>query len=96
MVLDLQVLVEEIRRVGTIRPNPADFGGSHKDVLGAVPGIELIDGDRIQEVQLKARATQQALEALSFEFPPDRAAHHALVARHVNESILSDRHRRML
>src|ERR1041384_6884945 len=67
--LDGQVLVDELRRVGVVREDPADFGGGEQDDLGLLAAEEFAHGGAVREVELGVGAGNEAAVALRAQAP---------------------------
>ena len=92
IILDLEVLKKELRRVLVVGQDAAHFGRRVNDVFGLRQRVECPDGDPVQQVQFGTRAADQAGEAAPEQFAPDRAAHQAAVTSHINPSISRNVH----
>ncbi len=78
--LDLQVLAEEVVRVGVVREDPADLRSRQHDVLRALLSEEVEHRSAVLQVQLGGRPAHEVGEALGLEPPLDRGAHEPAVA----------------
>ena len=92
VVLDLQVLEQELRRVLVVRQDAPHFGRRVQNVFGLFLRVELTDGRCVQQVQLGMRAADQAGKTAPLQLAPDRAAHQAAVAGDVNPSVSGNVH----
>ena len=87
VVLYLQILEEEVRRISAIGGDAAHFGGSNEDILRPFPGIELPHGGCVEQVQLGVRTADQVREAAALQLAPQGAPGQTAVACHINPSV---------
>jgi len=92
VVLNLQVLEEEIRRVGAVGDNAADPGRRDEDILGPLTGVELLYGAAVEQIQLGMGTANQAGVAAALQLPPQGASGQTAVASHVNPSVSGNFH----
>ena len=70
--LDLQVVAQEVRRIGVVRVDAADLGGRQEDVLRALLVEERVNCILPAQVELRAAAHDQVLAAEPSQFADDR------------------------
>ena len=85
--LDLQVVAQEVGRVGVIGANPADLRGREYHVLRSFAGEELLDSRRVAQFQLGMRAQQQVPVSPALQFADDGRADQAPVASDVDPAL---------
>jgi len=78
IVLDLEVLVDERRRLRVVRADPADLAAARNTYFG-LSCRKAANRRAVEQVEFSAGATMTC-ETLTLEFAPDGAAHQAAVA----------------
>jgi hypothetical protein len=68
--LDLEILSDEITRIGCIRKNATDFGRCQEHVLGTLFAKKLLDLVLVRQIKLLTSAQEQVRIAKRFQ-PPD-------------------------
>jgi hypothetical protein len=84
VVLNLEILVKELGRLGVVRLNAANFCGRHEYHLGAFRFVKGGDRTCVQQVQLGMGPPDQLRESLSLQFSPDGAADKSAMAGDVD------------
>ena len=84
VLLDLQVLVDEIRTVGVVGHDAPHMGRSEDDVLGALAVEKRFYRTAVQQIQLGMGAAYEVFVPLGAEVVPDGRADQSPVARHID------------
>ena len=87
IVLDLEVFIEELRGLGAVGVDAADFGRRDKDIFGLFRSVKIPDSPGVQQVQFRPGPTDQPAESLPFQFAPDGASHQAAMTRYINARV---------
>lgn len=87
VVLDLQVLEKEFGGMAIVGEDATYLCRSHENVIWFFIGIEFLNGDGIQEVQLGVTAAKQVGKSPSSQFAPNSAAGEAAMAGNVDARV---------
>ena len=84
ILLDLEVLVDEVRPVMQVRMDTAHMGRRQHHRIRALGIEERLHGRPVQQVQFGMRPPHQVGIAPGFQIVPNRGAHQSPVARHID------------
>jgi len=86
--LDRQIVVDELGRVGVVRMNSANLGGSKKNVVRLFLSEEGLGGRLIGQIEIGVSPSQDVGEAFPLKIPHDSRADETAVASDVDFGIL--------
>jgi len=84
VILDEQVLVDELRRIGVVGQNAADPGRGQEDVIGLFLGKECRDRLLIQQIKFRVGPGEQVGVSISAQSTEQCRAHQAAMAGYVD------------
>ena len=84
ILLNLQILVNEIRSIGKIGHDAPHMGGSEHHRIGLLLIEECLDCHTIEQVELGMRTPHQIGIATLEQIVPNGRAHQATVSSHIN------------
>ena len=83
VVLNHQVLIDEFTPIGVVRHDPAYLGRSQDHVLRLLRGKKGLNSRLVPQIQLLKSPSDQVRIPLTFQVPPNRRPHKALMASYI-------------